>query len=650
MRVFFLIISFIFVQFGWANIKSNIDAYLNFSYDGLDNNLIQQHSNFVTDYIRNYRGPIDKEYQGLLRLHANAQNYLILNKALSNCGDNERQLSVRILGVVGNKIKTVGAAEVPCRIYDKPFEEIQNFVDRGRDIISPMLTNSMQEDLYQRSIINSFKSLMHHKYQYGDSFLDDSKITKLIDEYCEGQCNLELYDPKFPTKSKLFSELSLFRSSLTNVDQYTASSVTNRLNELINGENGLNHILQNAEATIEMDSGIVWDSPEFTEATLINMQLYQLKYNQLASQDSIGRLLNTEAVSGAVGEPRKADSDFTEKEKGKFKFKKHKLVGVNQVNAGIEQVNKMIKAQIEELNEVDKNRKDEASRNIESRSSYLKRNFVSKRNEDLKKLLRTNPAAIGQQLFEKPFYAHKVCELIGEVSKDDEQEKLIDDIWFYGGMVVGGALLVTGIGAGVGAWVLAGTAASATLATVAATTGIVGTLVGLSEAGYHTHEYFEARSEKAAIEGAIMSGGGDSQSPQELQDSISDMRSAGYSAIMAGAFSAVELGTLYGAAKVYLQSAKIAEGSGHVRQAGLITSTLESISKSPKLIAMLDNLRRVVGSDKLAKFIGHLSNASEKVRIQILNRMANLASRGDLENVQRIVNEALEIAQKTCSR
>lgn len=627
------------------------DAYLGFGYDQLDSSIIRSHTQTVENYLNSYSGPQDENFDTLLRLHANAVNYLTLEEALNDCNDNDRNLSARVLGVVGSKIKTIGHIHAPCSVVGQPISAIEQLVEAGRNVVNPLLTNSLQQGLYQRAITNSFKSLMHHQYQYRqNNFSDRNSIEDFVREACDGKCSRDIYDPSNPNSSSLIEELARYRPQLEGVQRHTSSSARDRLNELIDGEGGLNETLSEVETAIGSESGLFGSNPVFSDQSRMLMQIYHTHYNQVALQDPVGRLLSTERMRDRVRAPRRLDEDDMSEHSGNFSFEKHREVTSSHIQSAVNQVSSTINDQIRELNltEITRNNREFA---LNQSSQQSQDQFLDIGNRQLRKFLRTNPAAVGEHLYHNPFYAHKVCELIGQVTESDEREARNDKIWLYGGLIVGGVLLATGVGAGVGAWVLAGTAAGATLATVAATTGIVGIAVGVGEAGYHINEYMEFSAERDAITGAILTGGADAQSVQELQDAVTGLRRAQTAAIMSGAFAAFEMGTLYSAARVYMNGSRLASnGVSQLEQTGRMTRFLNSIANNPQLNNMILRLKQAVGSERAARFMGYLSTASDATRAYLLARLARFAESGNFTELKRITDEAIAIANRTCRR
>ncbi|MAZ47633.1 MAG: hypothetical protein CME65_03670 [Halobacteriovoraceae bacterium] len=627
------------------------DAYLGFGYDQLDSSLIRSHTQTVESFINSYSGPRDEDFDTLMRLHANAVNYLALEEALSDCNDNDRNLSARVLGVVGSKIKTIGHIYAPCSVVGKPVSAINELVEAGRNVVNPLLTNGLQQGLYQRAISNSFKSLMHHKYQYGENnFSSRAAIENFVQEVCDGRCSRDIYDPNNAASSSLIDELTRFKTQLEGVERHTNSSARDRLNELIQGEGGLNQTLSEVESAIGTESGFLGRDPVFTDESRMLMQIYHTQFNQVALQDPVGRLLSTEEMRDRVRAPRRLDEDDMSHRAGNFTFEKHREVSSSHIQSAVSQVTSTITDQIKELNltEIQRNNRD-VTLNLSNPQSVNQ--MIEYGNRDIRKFLRTNPAAVGEHLYHNPYYAHKVCELIGQVTESDDEEARNDKIWLYGGLIVGGVLLATGVGAGLGAWVLAGTAAGATLATVAATTGIVGIAVGLGEAGYHINEYMEFSAERDAITGAILTGGADAQSIQELQDAVTGLRRAQTAAIMSGAFAAFEMGTLYSAARVYMNGSRLASsGVSQIEHTSRMTRFLNSIANNPMLNNMVLRLKQAVGSERAARFMGYLSTASDSTRAYLLTRLARFAESGNFTELKRITDEAIAIADRTCRR
>ena len=645
MRIVLGFVAAFFYVITWASAPTYLDAYMNFGYDGLDNALIQTHIREVENYLNT--APLDKnapEYLALLKLHANAQNYIALSERLKNCEDNQRMLTTRILDVVGNEIKSRGDIYVPCESFHTDLSSIQELNQHTKSILAPFISNSMQADLYQKSLTNSMKSLMQNQYQFQlNDFESDEAIKNFIERECQELCPSNVFKAQNYQQSDLFLALKAFKQTFSTIKRFDATEAAHHLNNLVDGEEGLNKILKAADELVGYEDGWVDDEPSFSDASSLLIDYYQARYNQIQVQDPVGRLLNTEVVRDRIGMAVTQVQDDMDEVGKSFRFKKHKRIRAGHITEGLETVKLQIREQIKELNQIEQKRLEQAV-NINTHPQRLEQ----WREDDLKKILKTNPLAVGQQLFEKPFYADKVCSLVAKISTDDKNAALADKAWAFGGMVVGGALLATGIGSLAGAWILAGTATGATLASVAATAGLVGTAVGLAEAGRHTHQYFESRAEQVALEQAILSGAGDTQSATEAREAIMALRASKHDAIMAGVFSAVELGSVVRAASMAMYGAKAADDSIAIMQANRLMRSLDIITKNPRYVRMMQKLRTTVGGDKMSLYMGKLFSMAENLRAGMLLKMTRLAEAGKMNEMKRIVDEALEVAHRNC--
>lgn len=659
MRVLFVHIFMILVsQFAYGNNSRIIEAYMNFGYDGYDNELISQHVESTDAYISSYTGnKSTAEFIGLMNLHANAQNYLNLSEALSNCNDNDRNLTTRILNVVGTEIKANGLFSAPCpSVFFTPGNEVENYISENSmlDATQILTANELEKSLHKTSVVNSFKALMLHDFQFKtQNFNFDNQIIDFINTHCENQCSTDIYNRSSPNTSPLFSILKQYRQQIAEERRFNSQEAADYLNNIIDGEAGLNRLLEEIEREVGSEGSGVRNRSNFDFTSNMMLGYYQSRYAEIATMDPVGRLLNTSDLRDRVREPREPGFWDTRTRGYREEFKQHRTVSSNQISTARDEVRETISDQIAELNQNERTRRlqEEAyitppngNRRLAGPSPHLgMRDFQNYRMEALQRLISTNPRAVGQELFQNPGYASTVCSVISNISESDSDRRFRDNVWLYGGLFVGGALLLTGIGAGIGAMVLTGTTAT-TLGTIAATSGIVGTAVGLAEAGYQTNRYFEARAVAETLERSILSANADTESYNEALAAVREMREARFAAIMAGAFTVAELGIFAKFATIATRG--ISNGMDAINNSRRLSNALSRIYTNPRYMRVVTSLREI--SDRSGEYLAMLLNMSENTQTIILNRISRMLDNGDTAGVRRMMDEALEVSGTAC--
>lgn len=260
-------------------------------------------------------------------------------------------------------------------------------------------------------------------------------------------------------------------------------------------------------------------------------------------------------------------------------------------------------------------------------TGLMRSQLRSVRNMDLKDLVKTNPAALGQILLDHPDWTPTVCEAIRQISDGEESQATWNEVYFWGGIVVGSALLVTGIGAGVGAVVLSGTAVATTLTTVATVSAIAGTAVGVGDAVYSSGRAISSGLEARSLRASVVSGNGDAKTSAEAQAKVdqawSELTSAGI-----GAVSVVPFGTVWKAMSRSAMAAR-AGGAGQVakmtvaEQEEAIRKMTQMINeiKDPDIEKILARVKSQIPEEEYGSFLGQLANESDAARKQVLALM-----------------------------
>ena len=249
------------------------------------------------------------------------------------------------------------------------------------------------------------------------------------------------------------------------------------------------------------------------------------------------------------------------------------------------------------------------------------------RSMNLEDLVKTNPAAIGKVLLENPELTPVICRMINQIAEKEESKETWNKVYFWGGLIVGGTLLVTGVGAGVGAWVLGETALSATLVTVATATAVISSGVAAGETVYSSSKYLSEREEALALRASTISKNGDQQTGKEaeakLNEAWSDLTSAGINAV-----GIIPFGPLWRFMRTSAKMsrvgslAKIEQMSAQEEAAALkqLSATIKELN-NPQLEKILINAKNKVSSEDYGFFIGQLSQLSKEQRELVIAKM-----------------------------
>lgn len=279
----------------------------------------------------------------------------------------------------------------------------------------------------------------------------------------------------------------------------------------------------------------------------------------------------------------------------------------------------------------------------------LESQIQSVRNMNLKELVKTNPAALGKVLLERPELTAIVCNTINQIAETEEDEATWNKVYLWGGIIVGGALLVTGIGAGVGAVVLSGTAMAGTLVTVATASAIAGTAIGVGDTIYSSNKSIQASNEALALRASLISRNGDQQTSVEAEEKMeeawSELTSAGI-----GAASIIPFGTIW---KVMNKTAQVSRvGSLAKVETMAMKDKTEAIKglgqtirelNDPQMEKLLINARSQVTEEEYGSFLGQLSQLKPEQRLLVMTRM-----KAHPDKVSEAIRKGAEKGKEVC--
>ncbi|WII71957.1 tolA protein [Bdellovibrio sp. 22V] len=267
----------------------------------------------------------------------------------------------------------------------------------------------------------------------------------------------------------------------------------------------------------------------------------------------------------------------------------------------------------------------EVQAELQTHEKYLKDVEHKNLDESLQSLLVTNPAAAAQFLINNPGALDLVCRLLQDYDKTARNKETLDKAIFWGGLVIGGVLVATGIGAGVGAVVLSGTAAAGTLTTVAAGAALAGTIAGGGEAIYASSKahasFIEASNLRASAFAENSSQDAFAKADKVKDKAYSELAEAGFSAasivpfgaglkVMKNAAQASKLGSY----------ARVAKEGGKVEAEAVrsLATSLKEISSDKKVLSVLEESQKNVDSEEMGMFLGYLSHLPQNERKEVL--------------------------------
>lgn len=462
-----------------------------------------------------------------LKEHSRLARILALKEKMAKCNltKNKRKLKQQVLTSMISTPYAGGCDENATRLGSDGLIASSSLKDLMTDMRKTMrktkpsdqkTLSAFQEDLHMQSLKNGVGSYMSLRYKYEDNYIDN-KTGKLSSshnrETIMDMCRDE--DKNWQCSGKQIKEISQYmRDKAIEIKSTTArSSYSKASANLKNSFRELNKEID--KISVDIDKGYVWDSADKENpATVKAMENYQARYiKELQKQD--GLLMMTDIMKDKAGGYKSLDSDVVNKGgiiNEKYTVTKHKLPEVtpNNLRKAKQQIQARIIDQNRLLNEMDSEKTEQEAKwrkEGKVRDKYFGTDtidVVKKRKEDLTKLIKTNPAAVGQVLLSSPEYANHVCDAIQSIDSQDISDEKWDKVFMVGGlivagvMIVGGAVLMaTGLGAPLGAATMAGgiTVASAATATVLVVGGI--------EAAYWGKRTYEHHKELQALETAI---------------------------------------------------------------------------------------------------------------------------------------------------
>jgi hypothetical protein len=232
------------------------------------------------------------------------------------------------------------------------------------------------------------------------------------------------------------------------------------------------------------------------------------------------------------------------------------LLGGNEVKfKPIPNTKVMENAIVQSKKEVERYGQYLAGLSIDKKVLAGKANGLPEIRDQLSSLVKSAPASISQVLQKNPKYLPHVCSAINlanakQATLEDKQE-----MYMYGGMIVGGTLMVTGIGAAVGSSIIGG---SVLLSTIATSSALAGTAYGLGELAYLSDRSNKLQKDYDALKGSLFSKGStDINAWAQTNDLLKEIEETNFSIAINQGFLVLDMATMSQTLKGLKQSEQI---------------------------------------------------------------------------------------------
>lgn len=583
-----------------------------------------------------------KKHQELL------SNYLAIKDHFEKCvkdKEAKRKLQDRILQSSFQGMSNLDAS--PCLPPNvtaaKSYEEFNNNVMKA---MKKMIKPDFQNLLSKKIMTNTAKSLLGFRQKFRLDFMNSGSLSSgelegLVNDVCIRKSQTpkavmvytdvcQKMDPEFKTELK--KELVNFSKNQKTSDKVTPEKAVVSLNASIDR---LNETLTKVE--VKKDVGYIYDSANLTdENSKKEFNNYINQYTQEVSKDA-GALLLTKTMKDQSGSIKRFDSDETSKDKktAKFQFTPYKKIKIDDVTKSIKEAEGKMMDQARDTLTI-------------ANKATLRKDTLRSDDDDISNLVRINPFAAGQVLIHQPQYAGLMCDSINKINKDDVDDADFDKYFLIGSAVIGGALVLTGVGALAGAYLVtgsltAGIAAGTVGGSILGYSALAGSAVELVGFGYNSKRSMDHYKEMEQLESAYLTKNSDAKALTEAKSALVDFKEA---RLMAGlslasmGLNLVNVGSVFNIFK---------SGKATTSELNAATKILKYVSDT-QVAARLKEIVKVIGvhgAEKLDLFLLRLAQAGEKGRIKFLELLKD--GKITSEKYKDIIEASL-LAAKNCSK
>jgi hypothetical protein len=419
-------------------------------------------------------GLVGKGHRKIDDLYKKSVNYLNIREGLRKCLEengltDERNLSGSLLAAA--RTRATKCITALYRPEDTNYEAIKGFTDQFPLTTQYMDYSLTEEKIYWQAMKNSMDA-------YGLlTTLTEEKDPKkwawqtekeLRDRYCRrNKQKQQNNEPVMTDRPKiqmpdLYEDPQCIDLAKKIVEKYASR-------ERVPYDQVLNHINKGVETIngkimdIKDMGSITWESDRYSR--------YVSEYYKVAS-DGPGLLMHTKALrdrnKGGVGHVNSPTElyDYSTRYHTQLRPTVEDPDGTLSVperypiiGEAIEEAKEKVYKEIEELKDDHFDKKDDDQTVVQK--NYATKAMEKRRFKSVKKMVKFSTMAAGQVLMENPETVDTYCQAIGQIEQDDKNRETRDKVIRIGGAIVGGALMVTGLGFGVGAAIIAGVALSA---------------------------------------------------------------------------------------------------------------------------------------------------------------------------------------------
>lgn len=257
--------------------------------------------------------------------------------------------------------------------------------------------------------------------------------------------------------------------------------------------------------------------------------------------------------------------------------------------------------------------KDELAKN----ATYLKSVQDADAEKALRQLVVTNPAAVAQFLIHNPESFDLICQALQKIDQQKNRNAIIEKTFLWGGLVIAGVLIGSGIGA------VVGVPMSAALTTIAAGAAIAGTATGVGDTIYSSSKTYQAYSEAQDIRSSTYAEGLSDQSLNRVTAADEKARSELVSSSFAVA-SIIPFGAGYKIMKSTAQASHADYGkvikateSAELQSSKNLSRLFNEVSNDKALLQILEKTSSKVPDEEIGQFLGHMSSLPQKEKEKI---------------------------------
>ena len=545
---------------------------------------LSQRMKLTLNEIRYQQHPMQLKLLQLKQNREKIENYLKIQKTLNNCALNnndDRNLQSRILEYTGDKT---------CRPNVNPFKGLTEQIAAFTRLLPLNQERSnFQNLIWEKSNSKLLKSFAALSYKYSQESKSPSDLAKELCSKCNRK-SLNLISKQIKKYNNEFKTTSIKRFSFDEVKD-SLEHKTYRLN----------HALENYKGYY---GGKSHDAA---------YKKYTDLYLKEASTGA-GFLLMTDTFRKKVGKLRDKDKDFKRRktiinrDKKVYEYKLHdREIDFQDIEKGINEIKDGIISKFRSLKSI-KDLKDIQDSSLNSQSgdtSFQNRIYEGLRDTDIKKLIKQNPASLGDVLIENPEYSDLTCSYIKSISRHDDDSRLAKKYLTGGGSV----LLVAGGVTGIAGWILG--------ATTLATAGITAVTSGLLlDSLYLTGEAVNSLNESKELKNSFYAGTGDKNTILEVEKSIDHFEDTKKNLAINIGLTAVGLTS-------FRSILQLGKGGKQLKKLKDVNTFLKSIKAGSKLSKNFLKIKKNMGEKLYGEFLGHLSNLNKKARDQVLKQLEN---------------------------